>query len=102
MRRHYKPLIPAARDARAEQKRAAAEAAGIPVRTDADCRVPIALDLRFVGGPELILEPRRGYVSWRARDVATGQVVACAALKQLLHGIADDLPRMLAARNWEH
>lgn len=100
MRRHYKPMAASARDARADAKRAAAEDAGIPVRTDADCRVPISLDLRCVGGRDLVLEPRRGYVAWRARDAATGEVVGCAALKQLLHRLADDLPRMLAARNW--
>ena len=59
-------------DARADAKRAAAEAAGIPVRDDADCRAPITLDLSCVGGDCLMLEPCRGKVAWRERlqDVA--------------------------------
>ena len=50
------------------------------------------------GGPCMVLEPRRGYVAWRARDVDSGDVVHIAALKELLHRIADDLPRMLSLR----
>lgn len=86
-------------DARADAKRAAAEAAGIPMRDDTDCRSPIALDLSRVGGDALVLEPCRGKVAWRARRIDTGEVVARAALKALLHCIADRLPRMLAERN---
>jgi len=80
---------------RAAERRAQAERdAGIHDRDDADCRQPIALDLSSVGGRCLTLEPRRGYVAYRARDVATGEVVAAGALKALLHSIADELPRM--------
>ncbi len=93
MARHYKPMSAAGRDARADRKRAEAEARGEPVRTDEDFRTICTLDLRGAGGPLLTLEPRRGYVSWRARDEA-GAVVDCAAIKQLLHGVADRLTRM--------
>lgn len=81
-------------EARAASKIAAAEAAGIPVRTDADCREPILLDLSRVGGFALVIEPRRGHLlQWRARDEQTGEVVAHGALKTVLHAIADALPR---------
>lgn len=77
----------------------AERAAGIVDREPAfDCRRPIRLDLTSAGGPDLTLEPRLGYVAWRARDAASGEVLRCAALKELLHSIADDLPRMLGAR----
>ena len=80
---------------RAAERRAQAERdAGIPDRTDDDCRQPIALDLSSVGGRCLTLEPRRGYLAYRARDVATGEVIACGALTALLHQLADGLPRM--------
>jgi hypothetical protein len=74
--------------------------AGIPDRTDSDCRQPIEIDLRSYGGQRLRIEPRRGYVASRAIDADTGQVVACAAIKTLLRDIAGSLPRMLAARNF--
>ena len=73
--------------------------AGTPDRTDCDLRQPITLDLRSAGGHDLTLEPRRGYVSWRARDNDTGKILHCAALKELLHRIADDLPRRLSDRS---
>jgi hypothetical protein len=97
--RTYRYMSPAARDARAEGRRAAAEADGIPLRDDADCRSPIELDLSHVGGRRYILEPRRGYLSWRVRDAESGQVLHCAALKQALHWIADEMPRMMSARH---
>ena len=50
---------------------------------------------------DLMIVPRLGYVSWRAVDVDTGTVLHCAALKELLHWIADRVPRMLAARNYQ-
>ena len=85
---------------RAAGERAQAERdAGIPDRVDEDCRQPISIDLRSAGGLLIRLEPRRGYVAWRAIDHDSGAVLHCAALKQLLHWIADTLPRMLAARN---
>jgi len=73
---------------------------GIPDR-DAfhDCRQPISLDLRSYGGPNLRIEPRLGYVAARAINEDTGEVVHCAAIKELLHRIADGLPRMLAPRH---
>lgn len=80
---------------RAAERRAQAERdAGIPDRDDSDCRQSIALDLSSVGGRCLTLEPRRGYVAYRARDISTGEVIACGALKTLLHRLADELPRM--------
>ena len=75
--------------------------AGVPDRTASDNRQPFDLDLRQAGGRNLHIEPRLGYVAWRAVDADSGVVLYCAALKELLHKIADDLPRMLAARNFE-
>ena len=57
-----------------------------------DLRQPFDLDLSSWGGPRLHIEPRAGYISARAIDV-DGAVVQCAALKTLLHRIADGLPR---------
>lgn len=86
---------------RAAEARAQAERDdGIPDREPIDGRRPCVLDLRGAGGPLLTLEPRLGYVAWRQVD-ESGAVQACAALKTLLHGVADQLPRMLAARNYE-
>jgi hypothetical protein len=84
---------------RAAEARAQAERdAGIPDRDDVpDCRQPFTLDLRSAGGDCWHIEPRRGYVAWRAIDFA-GQVKHCAALKTLLTRIAADLPRMMSAR----
>lgn len=84
---------------RAAEARAQAERnTGISDRAPMqDCRTPIALDLRPAGGPCLVLEPRYGYVAWRARDAESGEVKDCAALKELLHRIADKLPRQMGA-----
>ena len=91
MRIHFR--TPQQRD-RASLRRADAErAAGIPDRTDADCRRLCTLDLRGAGGPLLNFEPRAGYLGWRARDMESGLVVDCAAIKSLLHNVADALPR---------
>ena len=89
---------PAQRLRAAERKAEAERAAGIPDRTNADARRLCSIDLRGAGGPQLNLEPRAGYHAWRARDVATGNVVNCAALKTLLHAIADQLPPTLGPR----
>ena len=89
-----------ARWRRAEIRADEERAAGIPDRTHDDCRQPFPLDLRSYGGPNLRIEPKRGYVASRAVDAETGKVIACAALKTLLRGIADSLPQMLAARNF--
>jgi hypothetical protein len=84
---------------RAAEARAQAEREdGIPDRHPAaEWRSTCIIDLRGAGGPLLTLEPRAGYVSWRAVDQA-GNVIDCAALKTLLHTVADALPRELAAR----
>ena len=72
---------------------------GIPDREPmSDQRQPITLDLRSYGGKLWRIEPRHGYIACRATDDAGN--VRCAALKTLLHAIADDLPRMLSARNF--
>ena len=68
----------------------------------ADGRQPFTLDLKAAGFHDLRIEPRIGYVAWRAVDVESAQVLHCAALKELPHWIADRVPRMLAARNYEH
>lgn len=85
----------------ATQKAQAERDAGIPDRAPADVREPISLDLRSAGGRNLRLEPRRGYIAWRAVDVDSGVVLEGGALKTLLRMIADDLPRMLGARNYQ-
>ena len=67
--------------------------AGIPDRpADVDLRQPFDIDLRTWGGPALHIEPRLGYIAARSRDLETG-AVDCAALKTLLHRLADSLPR---------
>ena len=91
-------MSPAARDAQGEQKRAEAEAAGIPVRDDTDFRRPCVLDLRGAGGPLLTLEPVPRKVAWRAR-AEDGRVVKRAAIKTLLHDVADDMTRMQSFRS---
>lgn len=95
-RRH---VIAAAARWRAAEARAQAERdEGIPDREPVrDSRQPIVLDLRSYGGRLLTIEPRHGYIS--VRVLADGAVLHCAAMKQALHWIADELPRMLGARN---
>lgn len=86
---------------RAAELRADAEReADIPDREPIiDARQQIDLDLRTWCGPHLRIEPRMGYVSGRAIDMQTGTAIDCAALKTLLHRIADRLPRMTSLRN---
>lgn len=87
----------AAQRHRSQERKAQAEReAGIPDRVDADFRTACLLDLRGAGGPLLTLEPRRGYHAWRM--VEDGKVIGCAALKTLLHRIADQMPRTMGAR----
>ena len=75
---------------------------GIPDREPmTDARQPFALDLKAFGFRSLRIEPRIGYVAWRALDADTGEVLHVAALKELLHWIADKVPRMLAMRNYQ-
>jgi len=63
------------------------------MRDDADFRRPCVLDLRGAGGPLLTLEPVPRRVAWRAR-AEDGRVVKRAAIKTLLHAVADDMTRM--------
>lgn len=82
----------AAQRHRSQERKAQDERdAGIPDRTDADFRTACMVDLRGCGGPLLTLEPRRGYHAWRM--VEDGEVTDCAAIKTLLHRIADQLPK---------
>ncbi len=62
-----------------------------------DCREPITLDLRSAGGPLIVLEPCFGKIAWKLHDGES--VKDRAALKTLLHRIADGLPRQLGERN---
>ena len=66
-----------------------------------DTRTAFDLDLRSAGGRLLRIEPRLGYVAWRAVDAESGEVLHTAAIKELLHKLADDLPRWLALRNFQ-
>lgn len=66
-----------------------------------DTRQPFELPLKHAGYFDLLIQPRLGYVSWRAIDAETGTVLHCAALKELLHWFADRVPRYLALRNFE-
>lgn len=86
-------------DALAEARMQRAAEAGIPVRTDPPLPAPITLDLSDAGGKRLTLHKCRRGRAWRAVDEATGKAVARAALKELLHKLADALPRTLGARN---
>jgi len=85
----------AAQRHRSQERKAQAERdAGIPDRVDADFRTACMVDLRGCGGPMLTLEPRHGYHAWRM--VEDGTVIDCAALKTLLHRVADELPPTLS------
>lgn len=90
-----------ARWRRAEQSAQDERDAGIPDRPeDIDRRQPFDLPLASAGYLNLRIEPRLGYVAWRAVDIGTGEVVACAALKALLREIAGRIHRQLGARNF--
>jgi hypothetical protein len=83
------------RDAQAERD------AGIPdLPMPADFRQPFLLPLKAAGWRDLHIEPRIGYVSWRVLDAETGEVLHCAALKELLRWIARKVPRLRSARNF--
>jgi hypothetical protein len=58
----------------------------------------IQIDLRGGFGPQLELRPCRGLLAWNAWNVETGALEDTAALKELLHRIADRLPRMESPR----
>lgn len=87
---------------RAAELRAQAERdSGVPDEPMlADMRQPFDIALRSAGYRDLRIEPRLGYVAWRAVEAETGKVLHCAALKELLRWVAGQIPRMLAARNW--
>ena len=83
----------------AEQRAEAERAAGIPdAPLLADIRRTFDLPMAHLGWRDLRIEPRIGYVAWRAVDAQTGEVLQCAALKELLRWVAVKLPRMLSAR----
>lgn len=78
----------------------AERAAGIPDRPElVDHRQPFDLPLARLGWRDVRLEPRLGYVAWRCVDAATGDVLACKALGEMLRWIAAQVPRQLGARN---
>ena len=94
--RHQRAANSRWRAVRAQQERDA----GIHDREPlTDARQPFPLELATAGFHDLRIEPRLGYIAWRAVRVDTGEVLHCCALKQLLHWIADQLPRTLGARN---
>lgn len=66
-----------------------------------DSRKPFTLPLSGFGWRDVVIEPRLGYVGWRAVDAETREVLHCAASKELLRWIARQVPRMLAARNFQ-
>lgn len=75
--------------------------AGVPdVPMPSDARQPFDLPLAHLGYRNLRIEPRSGYVSWRAVDADTGERLHAAALKEMLRWVASQVPRMLAARNF--
>ena len=92
----------AAANARWRVDKAQAERdAGIPDEPmPADFRQPFDLPLKHAGWKDVRAEPRIGYVSWRLVDIETGEVLHCAAMKELMRWIARRVPRMLAARNF--
>ncbi len=93
--RHQRAANARWRDVKAQAERDA----GIPDRPPIiDSRQTIDLDLTSHGGPRLRIEPRVGYVSCRMVDIDTG-ATQCAALKTLLHTLADNLPRRMGLRN---
>ena len=100
MRSQY--ATPAQRDRAAINRAEWEREQGIPdPAPPQDMRRAFLLDLRSAGGRLLSIEPRLGYVAWRAVDEETGEVMHTAALKELMHWIADRLPRWLALRNYQ-
>ena len=93
---------PAQRSRTRLQRADAARAAGIPDPAPLeDPRQAFDLDLTGAGWRKLRIEPRLGYVAWRAVDAESGVVLHTAALKELLHWVADRMPRWLALRNYQ-
>ena len=85
---------------RAEQRADDERADGIPDRGPADIRQPVTLQLSALGWRDIRLDPRLGYVAWRAVAIDTNEVLHCSASKELLRWIAKQVPRMLGARNY--
>lgn len=63
-----------------------------------DMRQPFDLLLSSAGGKDWRFEPVLGLIAWRQIDIATGKTEARGALKTLLRGVADGLPRTLSVR----
>lgn len=80
----------------AEARAQAERDAGIP-DVPLDLRDPITLDLRCAGGSLWTLAPIQGRIAWRA--ISDDGKQERAALKTLLHNLADALPRQLGERN---
>ena len=101
MHRHKSPRH--VRAANARWRRAEAERdEGIPdLPMMSDMRQPFELPLSHFGWRDVVVEPRLGYVGWRAVDAQTREVLHCAASKELLRWIARQVPRLLAARNFQ-
>lgn len=88
----------------AENNRHAVEVLGKPCGRPAKARStehrqPFDLPLARLGWRDVRLEPRLGYVAWRCVDAATGDVLACKALGEMLRWVAAQVPRQLGARN---
>jgi hypothetical protein len=66
-----------------------------------DQRQAFPMLLKSAGWRDVWIDPRDGYVSWRCVDQESGEVLHCAALKELMRWIARQLPRMFAARNYQ-
>mgnify|MGYP000352448458 CR=1 FL=1 len=92
MVRYYKPRSAAAIDAKAELR---------PSPHDTDFRTDVLLDLRGAGGPNLLFKPCRGRIAWKQLDADTGKVLDRGSIKELLHRVADALPRMQSPRNYD-
>lgn len=100
MPRQY--ATPRQRDRAARDRAAWERSQGIPDPAPLeDTRQAFDLDLTGAGWRKLRIEPRMGYVAWRAVDAESGEVLHTAALKELLHWIADRMPRWLALRNYQ-
>ncbi len=86
---------------RAAEERAQAERdAGIPDREPViDARQPFLLPLSHFGYRDLWIEPRVGFVAWRALDAETRELLHCAASKELLRILARETPRLMAPRD---
>ena len=92
MARYYKPRSAASIDAKAELR---------PSPHDTDFRTDVLLDLRGAGGPNLLFKPCRGRIAWKQLDADTGKVLDRGSIKELLHRVADALPRMQSPRNYD-